>query len=173
MESLIRRLEQWSMIIAGVCVIAMMLAVCIDAAARYLLRAPLPWTFDLVSYYLMVGAAYFALSSTYRHGDHVNIPMLYSRLPLRARAWVEVVTSVLAAVLFALVAHTGWESMIEAWAHGEFNPGFVRWPVWLSILPIPLGSALLVLRLLDHSLTLATRGEDSSVLPDDEAEIGE
>lgn len=172
-ESLIRRLEQWAMVLACACVTAMMLVVCVDAGARYLLGRPLPWSFDVVSLYLMVGASYFALSSTFRHGDHININLLHAQLSPRTRAWVDVVTSLLAAALFAGIAYTTFGKTVDAYVHKEFSPGYVMWPVWLSILPIPLGSALLVLRLLHHSLVLATRGEDRSVASDHQPEVAE
>lgn len=173
MEAIIRRLENWTMALAGLCVTAMMLVVCVDAAGRYLLRRPLPWSFDLVSLYLMVGAAYFALSSTFRHGDHITIDLFYAKLGKRAQAWVGAVTSGLAAILFAIIAVTAWEKTVEAYVNGEFSPGFVLWPVWLSFLPIPLGSGLLVLRLAHHAIALATHGSDPSVVADHEAEIAE
>jgi TRAP-type C4-dicarboxylate transport system permease small subunit len=169
MGALIRRLEAAAMTVAGACVTAMMLVVCVDAAGRYLFRAPLQWSFDVVSYYLMVGAAYFALSSTFRHGDHININLLHAKLSPRVRAWVDIVTSVLAAVLFAVIAYTAFDKTIDAWTNKEFSPGYVMWPVWLSFAPIPLGAGLIVLRLLHHGVMLAVHGADPNVLSDAEA----
>jgi TRAP-type C4-dicarboxylate transport system permease small subunit len=163
METLIRRLEQMGMFIACLCVVAIMLVVCFDAAGRYLFGAPLPWSFDLVSNYLMVTASYLALASTFRHGDHINIDVLHAKLPGRLRAWVEAICSVLAAVVFAGIVYGTARQTIEAFVQKEFYPGYIMWPAWLSYLPIPLGCALLVLRLVHHAMTLIGRGEDAYV----------
>jgi TRAP-type C4-dicarboxylate transport system permease small subunit len=161
---LIRRLERWAMWLAAGCVVLIMLVVCVDAGGRYLFRKPLPWSFDLVSNYLMVGAAWLALSSTYRHGDHISIDLLRVRLSPRVRAGVDVVTGLLALILFAAIATTNFERTYDSLVGHEYNPGYILWPVWLSFAPIPIGAALLVLRLLHHVVAMATRGEDPEVL---------
>jgi TRAP-type C4-dicarboxylate transport system permease small subunit len=162
LETLIRRAERATMAVGVLCVTLIMLIVCYDAVGRYGFGSPLPWSFDLVSNYLMVGAAYFALSSTFRHGDHININLVHAKLPPRIRAWVDIVCCLLSAAFFAAIAYGAAASGFEAWRDHEFLPGIIMWPVWVSYLPIALGSALLVLRLLHHSAALGWRGEDPS-----------
>jgi TRAP-type C4-dicarboxylate transport system permease small subunit len=160
---LILRLEQAAMAIAILCVVLTMLVVSADALARYFFKSPLPVTFELVTYYLLIAAIYFAVSATYRHGDHININLIEAKLPRHVRAWLGAVCSLLAAVVFVLIAYGAWAHMLEAYKRKEFIPGWIVWPVWLSYLPIPLGAGLLVLRLLHHSGMLARRGEDPHV----------
>jgi TRAP-type C4-dicarboxylate transport system permease small subunit len=162
-QKIIRRLEQVEMAVAAICVVTIMLVVSADALGRYIFKAPLQVTFELVTFYLLIAAIYFALSETYRHGDHINIDLIHANLPKRIRAWVDIVCSALAAVVFAVIAYGAWRHMIEAYVHKEFIPGYIVWPVWLSYLPIPLGAALLVIRLLHHIGVLARRGEDPDI----------
>lgn len=169
-EPVIRRLEQAGMIVAGLCVTAIMLIVCWDAGGRYLIGRPLPWAFDLVTNYLLVIAAWFAVAGTFRRGDHISINLLHAKLSPRVQAAVDIACSVLAVLLFSGIAWGAAVHAQEAWASKEFYPGAVMWPVWLSFAPIPIGAGLLILRLVHHVAMLVRRGEDPYV--DTEAEEG-
>jgi TRAP-type C4-dicarboxylate transport system permease small subunit len=163
LESAIRRTEQVSMGLSVLCVVALMLIVCCDAATRYLFNAPLPWASDVVTHYLLISAIYFAVSSTFKHGDHINIDLVHAKLPPAARAWVDALVTLVAACLFSIIAYAAWSHSMEALAKREFYPGYTQWPVWLSYLPIAVGSALLVLRLVHHAAVLIRRGGDPEV----------
>jgi TRAP-type C4-dicarboxylate transport system permease small subunit len=160
MEKAVRWLEQAATAFAGLCVIIIMLVISYDAIARYLLHAPLPWAFDLVTYYLMIVAIYFALSPTFRHGDHLNIDIFQMMLPRRVRVWTDFVCTLLAAAAFAVITYGTWMNVVEAYENNEFLPGIIVWPAWLSHLPVPIGTALIFLRLAHHSYMLARFGED-------------
>jgi TRAP-type C4-dicarboxylate transport system permease small subunit len=84
---------------------------------------------------------------------------------------VDIVCSLLAAVLFAAIAYGTGAHAVEAYRGKEFLPGVVMWPVWLSYLPIPIGAAMLVLRLLHHCVTLARQGEDPFVAAEGEGAV--
>jgi TRAP-type C4-dicarboxylate transport system permease small subunit len=163
MENIVRWLEQAAMGFAVLCVTIIMFVISYDAISRYLLNAPLPWAFDLVTYYLMIIAIYFALSPTFRDGDHLNINIFQVMFTKRIRAWTDIVFSLLAAAAFAILAYGTSLNVIEAYETNEFLPGIIIWPAWLSHLPIPVGTALLVLRLAHHVYMLARFGEDTSI----------
>jgi TRAP-type C4-dicarboxylate transport system permease small subunit len=162
-ERAIRLLENAAMAVAIVCVVVIMLVVSADAISRYAFNAPLPVTFELVTYYLLIAAIYLAMSATFRRGDHINIDLIQNHLPAGVRRWADIVSSLLAAFVFTLVAYGALTHAIEAYVRKEFMPGYIIWPVWLSYLPIPIGAAVLVLRLLHHSLMLAGPGADPFV----------
>jgi TRAP-type C4-dicarboxylate transport system permease small subunit len=167
-ESVVRRLEQACMAVAALCVTAMMLVVCWDAGGRYLFHRPLAWSFDLISNYLLIIAAWFAISGTFQRGDHIRIDLFHAKFGRRGRAAADILTAVLA---FALFAGIGWASAVhayEAWVSKDFYPGAFMWPAWLSFAPIPIGAAVLLLRLLHHIVTLVRLGEDPYVSTDAE-----
>ena len=163
MGQFLKRLEQASMLIAVAAITLIMLIVSFDAILRYLFNSPLQWSYELVGYYLMVVGIYFALSGTFTSGDHVNITLVRDMLPKRLLAWLDIVWCLVAAVVFALLTLGTWRNTADAWTHKEFIPGYISWPSWLSHLWIPLGAALLVVRLLYHVVILATQGHDDDV----------
>lgn len=163
LDRLIRPLEKAAMAVAGCCVVGIMVVVSIDALSRYAFKAPLPITFELVTYYLLLAAVYLALSGTFQQGDHIHIDLVQRRLPRRVRAAVDALGSLLAIAVFALIVSGSWAHMVEAYRGKEFIPGVIVWPVWLSYLPIVVGCALLVLRLLHHVSALLRHGHDPAV----------
>jgi len=172
MQTLIRRLEQAGLALAGLCICLVMFTVSADALMRYAFRAPLQWATDLTSFYLLVGAAYLAISSTFTAGDHININLLHQRLPARLRAATDSLCALAYLAVFALVGYLAWEAATQALRNQEYMPGYIEWPVWLSYLPIPLGMAILCLRLVHHICMLLRRGEDPNVVRDHGLEGG-
>lgn len=163
MGRLLKRIEQVSLLIALVSVAIIMVVVSLDAVLRYAFNSPLRWASELVRLYLMVIAIYFAVSATFTHGDHVSLTLFRRYFPPRLLIWLDIAWCLMGALVFAVIAYGTWGNVVHAWNTNEFTPGYVMWPSWLSHLPIPLGAALFVLRLLHHSLTLATRGNDPDV----------
>lgn len=163
MSKLILRLEQAGMAIAVVAISLTMLLISADAVLRYAFNAPLRWAFEVVTYYMMVVGIYFALSSTFTRGDHVNITLLRDIMPRRLQAWLDIIWVLVAAFIFGCVVYGTWEHTMTAYERHEFMPGYILWPAWLSHLPVPMGCALIVLRLLHHALVLITTGQDPLV----------
>lgn len=164
MNRLIYMLERLFMGVSVLCMVSIMITVSIDAIGRYAFNAPLQWSYELVTFYLMVIAIYFAASSTFQQGDHIGVDLFYHLMGKRVRALVETVVTLLGAVIFAFIAYGAWKSVLKVHAQQDFIPGYIMWPTWLSYLPVPLGTALLVLRMLHHCWTLLSRGEDPNVV---------
>lgn len=163
MNSAIRFLERATLALAGLSLVAIMLVISCDAALRYAFRAPLQWSFDFVSYYPMVVAAYFPISDTYRSGDHIRIDVVQAMMPQWLRATLDVICSLLALIVFAIITHGALLESIQAFKNKEFLSGFIAWPTWLSKAAVPIGTAILVLRLAHHCLVLIARGHDPYV----------
>ncbi|WP_417210552.1 TRAP transporter small permease [Antarctobacter sp.] len=160
MTTLLRRLDQAAMLIAVFAIAMIMFCVSLDAVLRYAFNAPLRWSFELVRYYLMVVGIYFAVSGTLARGDHVSITLFRDMFPKKLRNWLDILWCMVAAVVFAFLVYGTWHNVTDAWENRDFIPGYFLWPSWLSHLAIPLGCALLVLRLVHHSITLAISGDD-------------
>lgn len=151
------------MIIAIFATAMIMVLVSLDAILRYGFNSPLRWVFELVTYYLMVIALYFALSSTFTHGDHVSIDLLRDMMSPRVRRVLDIVWVLASAVVFCFLAYGTGRHTISAWQNNDFIPGYFLWPSWLSHLAIPLGIALIILRLVHHAIILIVSGDDPSV----------
>lgn len=145
---IVYRLEVIWRTIAAVFMFGIMVIIVVDVASRYLLNSPLPWAFDVVSMYLMVGLFFLMLSDTLRVNAHVRVDMLYARASPPARQFMDLVSSVLALGVFVGILSTSVRTTWDSWSAGDVLTGSIPWPAWLSHVFIPVGIALLVVRLL-------------------------
>jgi TRAP-type C4-dicarboxylate transport system permease small subunit len=164
MNTLLKRTELALSGLSVLAVIAVMLIVTADTFMRYVLHAPFPWSFELISYYLLIAAVHFAVSDTFREGDHIGVDLLPQSVPRKVRLVMEMVWVVAAAVVFGIMSWGAFDSLHYAYVDDEYIPGFIAWPVWLSYLPIAIGSAVMTLRLIQHLLSLIALGANPEVL---------
>lgn len=158
---LITALENALSVLASFMLMAIMLLVVLDVGMRYFLHAPLGWSYDLISMYLMVGLFFFSISSTLQHEEHVRVDVLLKHFPPALRHLAELVTYATASIVFALIVHVTFGKAVESFRANEVSPGIIPWPAWLSIGLVPIGAGLMLLRmvfrLVGHALSLATR----------------
>jgi TRAP-type C4-dicarboxylate transport system permease small subunit len=150
----VARISSGFNIVAGAAVVAMMLLTCADVLLR-LLRHPIPGTYELVGFLGTVIVS-FSLALTSLSKGHIAVEILVDKLPRRAQVGIEALTSLIGAVLFAIVT---WQSLIYAAdirQSGEVSVTLTM-PIYPFIYGIAAGSALLVLVLLLDSLHSAIR----------------
>lgn len=142
---IIDRISEWSGKSVSFLVIAIMGITVWEVVLRYVFNAPTIWAFDAA--YLIFGA-YGVLGGAYTLylKGHVNVDILYGRLPLRARAIVDVVTSTFFFFFCGLLLWKGgvmaWDSLkIMEHASSAWSP-----PVYPIKLTIPIGASLLLLQ---------------------------
>lgn len=163
MNPFIRRLELLGLGLASLCICVVMLIAAGDTLMRYAFHRPWPWAFEVTTNYLLVGAAYLGISSTFTMGDHINIDLLHRRLPAAWRVRIDAAFALVFIVMFGLIGVLALRTSIEAAIGGDYIPGYVHWPVWLSFAPIPIGTAILCLRLGHHVTMLLREGGDRHV----------
>ncbi len=151
-------LERAASMLAAVLMFVIMIVVMLDVLLRYLFNSPLSWSYDLISLYLMVGLFFFSLSSTLEHNEHVRVDVLLKHFPMWARHVAEVVTYAGACVVFGLIVYVMAKKTYGSLMAHEVAPGEIPWPTWLSLVSVPLGAGLMLLRMLlrlvGHALSL-------------------
>lgn len=167
LEVPLARLERLGLFVAGIAFAAMMLVTVLDVVMRYVLNAPLSWSFELISSYLMVAAFFLAVSATQGRRQHVSVDVLARHLPQRLRCWLAVVSGCAVILLFALIWWAGAQGFWEAWQKNLVMDGQIPWPRWPTYLMIPVGLGLMVPR-----LVLGVAGDAIAALTDDMATAG-
>lgn len=127
--------------------LAIMLVVTADVVMRYFFNSPFAWAYDLIALYLMGGVFYFVLGDAHRENAHVSIDILQARMGPRTRHLADLFTALVSLALFSLIAYVGAERAWDNFVNDEVLAGNIPWPMWLSSILVPIGSALLVLRL--------------------------
>ena len=84
------------MLVGCLMLFALMLVVVADVSLRYLFNAPLQWSYEVISSYLMPGLFFMAVSHTLKANAHVSVDILHNYVGRRTRYVFEAICSVVA-----------------------------------------------------------------------------
>jgi TRAP-type C4-dicarboxylate transport system permease small subunit len=168
LQSALAGIERAVTSIAVICLFAIMLIVVADVFMRYAVNRPFSFTYDLVGLYLMAGLFYLALSDTFAIHAHVSVDILVHRFSPSVRRLCEILTCLCGITVFSLITWLGLNRAIENFVDGDVLAGAIPWPSWASAALVPLGCAVLTVRLLlhlvAHGISLAS-GRNLIALP--------
>ena len=116
-----------------------------EVLARHVFNSPTNWAHE--SMFLLFGMQYLVAGAfTLREGGHVRVDVLYSHLPRRARAVVDILTSVFFFLFCGALLWTGWVftmDSIEVWEVSFTEWAIQYWPVKSSM---AIGALLILLQ---------------------------
>lgn len=138
---------------------ATVVLIVVDVALRYLVGAPLSWSVGFVGDYALIGLFFLGLSYTVREGAHVRIDLVHDRLGAGGQRVLALLGPLLTAVFLALVGYGGLLLTLDSVRFGDApldGASELSWPVWTSVILVPLGAGLAVLRTL-HDLVIELR----------------
>ena len=156
------------MAIGGAMLFALMLVVVADVALRYLFNAPLQWSYEVISSYLMPGLFFLAASHTLKAHGHVSVDILHNYVTRRSRYVLEALISVLAVPAFLLCTVVSAQRTLADYATAATSTSGLGLPTWTISLLLPIGFGMLTLRLalnaFGYLATLLT-GREMAALP--------
>lgn len=147
----LRRVEDGLAAVAAVALLALTGLMVAEVVLRYVVAAPLSWALGFTTEYLLTAIFFLGLPYTVRAGAHVRIDVLHRVLPDRARWWCTVVGGVLSVLFVAALTWSGITLTVGAATGGDIPPpggSELSWPVWTSVIMVPLGTGVTLLRLL-------------------------
>ncbi len=116
-----------------------------EVLARHVFNSPTNWAHE--SMFLLFGMQYLLAGAfTLREGGHVRVDVLYSHLPRRARAVVDILTSVFFFLFCGALFWTGWVftmDSIEVWEVSFTEWAIQYWPVKSTMV---IGALLILLQ---------------------------
>lgn len=134
-------------------IIAAMLVVCQMILMRYVFRLPTIWQTDFVVFSataaMFLGAPYVLLK-----GGHVGVDVIELLLADRARARLKLVGSFLGLLFCALMLVATWIQFHEAWLGNWKHSSVWAPPLWIPLMSLPLGFAMLCLQYVAQILVL-------------------
>ena len=151
--SVVRTLSQACGVLAALMLAAAIVVVCQMVVLRYFLNVSTIWQTEFVTY-AIVASTFLGSPYVLMNKKHVNVDLLPLYLGRRARL-VLALFAALAALLFCLVlAWTAWLHFHEAWSGGWRTDTVWAPPLWIPLLPLPLGISILALQYLVDILCL-------------------
>lgn len=141
-------LEVALMAVSAVAIAVIMIVVTLDASLRYVLSAPLTWSYELIGLYLMVAVFFLALPDTLNHHGHIAVDIFQRSIPLRLRHLLLGIGYALSTWVMVLITWGAAQRLKTAFVQDERIAALVAWPTWVAYLLVVVGSAALVLRCL-------------------------
>jgi TRAP-type C4-dicarboxylate transport system permease small subunit len=136
------------MLVGCLMLFALMLVVVADVTLRYLFNAPLQWSYEVISSYLMPGLFFMAVSHTLKANAHVAVDILHNYVGRTTRYAFEAVCAAVALPVFAICT---WVSAQHTWHDFQTaatSTSGLAVPTWTISMMLPIGFGLLSLRLL-------------------------
>jgi len=110
--------EYTGMVVRWAC-LALVLVLCYEVTARYVFNAPTIWANEIG---VMLGGTIAAMgwSYTHKHHGHVRVDVIYSHLPPRGQALIDVALALLFLFpMLFLFIYIAADKMLFAWEMGE------------------------------------------------------
>lgn len=154
--------------LAALAMLAMVLIVTVDVVMRYSFNAPLSWSYDLVSMYLMPAAVFLMLALVQRNAHHVNVDIFYRLLPRALQRAASVIAFLCSGTVMAIVATLAAARAWTAIANDEVVSGPIEWPVWIGPALLAAGAALFALRCLTDTVRTVGGHDLPPTVPQDD-----
>ena len=129
------------------------------------------WTIeghDAYAGYLLAASAFLALAYTLRHGDHIRVTLLISRLTGQRRHWVEIFDLAVASAISLYFAWFATRLTWGSWRFDDISQNVDATPLWIPQAAMALGVIGLALAYLEELVRAVQRGE---MPPEDATEI--
>jgi C4-dicarboxylate transporter DctQ subunit len=128
---------------------------CQAILARYLFPGMrMDWTFE-VTIFLLIWCMFLSAARLIGEGGHVRIDLFLQLMPMRARNALGVVAGLLGICVAVLLVVSGLQVVEESIRWQERTTSSLRLPLWVYYLSLPVGAALLALRLAVRVVQLA------------------
>lgn len=163
--SAVRLLSQVCGIFAAGVIGAAILVVTQMVVLRYGLGQSTVWQTEFVTY-SVVAATFVGSPYVLMLRGHVNVDLL----PLALSGWpkmaLALVVSVASLAFCAILAWMAWDYLHEAWTNGWTTDTVWALPLWIAIVPMPVGVTLLCLQYVADILCLVTGREAPFAAPE-------
>lgn len=134
------------------------LIVCQMIVMRYVLNASTVWQTEFVIYSI-VAATFLGAAHVLVQKGHVGVDLLPALLGGKGKRVLELVSGLLSLVFLAVLTYAGWIHFAEAWTRNWTTETVWALPLWIPLLPLPLGMGLLCLQYIAEMLRIVTGQE--------------
>lgn len=137
--------------VAAAILVFIVLAVNYEVFARYVMRAPSRWTYELTGYAL-VWCAFLAAGQALAQGVHVYVDMIYDRLPPLLARLTNILTCIVGLGFCGFILWYGINMTRVAILIGHQSPTQLRFPMQYAYAAVPAGMVFLILEFLRRLL---------------------
>ena len=147
MPSGIDGIEKLAAYIGGFCILLMTLIVTYNVVMRYVFHSPVGWSLEITGY-LMIACVFLPLALNQSEERQIKVDLIHSRLSPGVKSAVDLTTTIIALVFFALLTWKGWDLAYFSFKHGLASTTAMKTPLFPSQLLIPIGAFMICIRFL-------------------------
>ena len=159
-------------LISMVLLAAAVLVVCQMIFIRYVLNASTVWQTEFVVYSI-VAATLLGSPYVLVHRGHVNVDLLPNAAGPRGKFWLELFAGLVSLAFIAVLTWSGWHYFYEALENRWTTETVWALPLWIPLLPLPLGLGLLCLQYIAELVQLGAVGHDPALSPGQDIVVGD
>lgn len=160
LDLLVKAIDRLSGLVGGfaaICVCCQVFAVVYEIVMRNFFNRPTLWSFTF-STYLLIAVGLLGASYAQLNARHVNVTLVYSRLPRRVQVVLGIVMYVMTLVIFlSVLTWLGLKMFMNSLATDSVDPfASLRWPLWSVYWIVPAGGFFMILQVISTIYKLAT-----------------
>lgn len=147
--------------LAALCVLFILILM-IGASVGRVMDWRVSWVNDIVAW-LCAAAAFLGMAYSFRNGDFVRVTLVLESVSAPVRRWLELASLSVATVA---IGYLGYWAARFTWESYEFNDiagNMVAIPIWIPQMSFVIGSAILVIAVLDECVCVFRGGKPSYV----------
>ena len=144
MSSVQRSLDLLEEYVIGISLLVMLAIVFLNAMSRYLVSLDLAFALEIVTS-LFPWVTFLGGAVAVKRKGHVAFSLLTDSFPPRWRKGVALLSVVLAAALYGVIAYLGFQMVLFERETHQGTPA-LELPTWIIELSIPLGSVAILVR---------------------------
>lgn len=156
MSRLLGGLYNAALYVAALCMVGVLVCVVASIVSRQL-HIYIPGL-DAYAGYLMAGAGFLALASTFKQGEHIRVTLVLNALsPQRAR-YLDITALLISSVLTVVIAFFSIKLVLDSLQFNDISTGNDATPLWIPQLTMAFGAVLLAVACLEATAS-ALRGK--------------
>jgi len=149
----LRAVEQVLLAGSALVILFEMLLVGAEVLMRYVFNSPIPGQLE-GSELLMPVIVFFAISYTQATHGHVGMDLMLDALPPRRRRYASMAALVVSVFLCSVIAYFSFKNALQLWRYHDVTMSPPYFPTWPAAAAVPLGYALVALRMFVQVLHL-------------------
>ncbi len=148
-------------VIAAVILVLVMSIILYEIVMRYFLNRPTVWVLEYSELSLVV-ITFLGTTWLLKEGWHTKMDIVLTRFTPRTQTVVNVITSIMSAIVFLIVAWYGAEATRVTFMAGATSSSTLAIPQYPILLIIPVGSFLLFIQFLRRAYGFLKKGRVAS-----------
>jgi TRAP-type C4-dicarboxylate transport system permease small subunit len=135
-------------LLAGLCTIGVLVSVLAAIIARQL-SLNIPGT-DAYAGYFMAAAGFLALSSTFKHGEHIRVTLLLNSLAPAGSRRLDIFALAVGSLLASAFAFFSIKLTYDSWLYNDISTSNDATPLWIPQISMAGGTVLFLVALVDE-----------------------